>query len=160
LVGINAISLPDLFAPNTRYFAAPRRVEDRRARRGELKRIPIAARHQCRAAATFLYSNRGEKVVCLEPWGFGVRKPKRGDKFRQDIQLLNQIILELSPALIGGKHFVAFRRRPQAVPTDDDRAGLFARVKGQQEVREAKDGAGGCRRSDEWVLATRGMSDE
>jgi hypothetical protein len=67
-------------------------------RRGELKRIPIAARHQCRTASTLLSSNRGgEKVVRLVSRGFGVRKPKRGDKFRQDIQLFNQIIIELSP---------------------------------------------------------------
>ena len=54
LVWIDAISLPDLFRANARYFPAPRRVEDCRARRGELKRIPIAARHQCRAATTLL----------------------------------------------------------------------------------------------------------
>ena len=46
LVWINAISLPDLFGPDAREFATPRRVEDRRARRGELKGIPIATGHQ------------------------------------------------------------------------------------------------------------------
>ena len=76
----------DLFRPDARYFPAPRRVEDRCARRRKLKGIPIAARQQGRAACTLLSSNRGgEKVVCFEPWGFGVRKPKRGDKFGQDI---------------------------------------------------------------------------
>ena len=35
------------------------------------------------------------------PAGLGVRKPKGGDKLRQDVQLPNQIIIELSPALIG-----------------------------------------------------------
>ena len=86
LVWIDAVSLPDLLRPDARYFPAPRRIEDRRARRGELKGIPIAARHQCRAACTLLSGNcGGEKVVRLVPWGFGVRKPKRGDKFRQDL---------------------------------------------------------------------------
>jgi hypothetical protein len=45
LVWIDAVSLPDLLRPDARYFPAPRRVQDRCARRGELKRIPIAARH-------------------------------------------------------------------------------------------------------------------
>jgi hypothetical protein len=86
LVWIDAISLLDLFGPNTGYFPAPRRVQDRCARRGELKRIPIAARHQCRAAGAFLQSNcGGEKVVRLVSWGFDVRKPKCGDKFGQDV---------------------------------------------------------------------------
>ena len=112
LVWIDAVSLPDLLRPDARYFPAPRRVQDRRARRGELKRIPIAARHQCRAACTLLSSNRGgEKVVRLVPWGLGVRKPKRGDKFRQDTQLLNQVIIELSPVLIRGNISVALARK-------------------------------------------------
>jgi len=44
LFWIDAISLPDLFGPNARNFAAPRRVQDRCAWRGELKSIPIAVR--------------------------------------------------------------------------------------------------------------------
>jgi hypothetical protein len=81
LVWIDAISLQDLFGPDARDFASTRRVEDCRARRGELKRIPIAARRQGSAACTLLGSNRrGEEVVRLEPCGFGVRKPKGGDK--------------------------------------------------------------------------------
>jgi hypothetical protein len=87
------------------------------------------------------YNCCGEKVVRLVPWGFGVPKRKCGDKFRQDTQLLNQIIIELSPALIRGKHFLAFRWRPQAVPADDNRAGVLVGVEAQQEVREAKDSA-------------------
>jgi hypothetical protein len=142
LVWIDAVSLPDLFRPNARDFAAPRRIEDRCTRRGELKRIPIAARHQCGAACTLLSGNcGGEKVVRLVPRGFGVRKPKRGDKFGQDVQLLNQIIIELSPALISGKHFVAFRRRLQGVPSDNDRARLLIRVEPQQEIGEAEHSA-------------------
>jgi hypothetical protein len=103
LVWIDAISLPDLFGPNARYFPAPRRVQNRCAWRGELKRIPIAARHQCRPTTALLSSNCGrEKVVRLVSCGFGVREPKCGDKLRQHVQLLDQIIIELSPALIGG----------------------------------------------------------
>jgi hypothetical protein len=45
LFWIDAISLLDLFRPDARNFAAPRRVEDRRAWRGELKGISIAAGH-------------------------------------------------------------------------------------------------------------------
>ena len=102
LFRIDAISLPNVFRPNTRQLAAPRRVEDRCALRGELKGISIATRHHRGAAGAFLSSNRsGEKVIRLEPWSFGVCKPAGGDKFRQRSQLLDQILGELSPALIG-----------------------------------------------------------
>jgi hypothetical protein len=55
--------------------------------------------------------------------------------------LLDRVIIELSPALISGKHFVAFRRRPQAIPADDDDAGPLVDIEAQHEVREAKDRA-------------------
>jgi hypothetical protein len=38
LVWIDAISLPDLFGPDARYFPTPRRADDRSARRGERKK--------------------------------------------------------------------------------------------------------------------------
>jgi hypothetical protein len=39
---------------------------------------------------------RRREVIRLETGRFGVRKPKRGDKFGQDVHLLDQIIAELS----------------------------------------------------------------
>ena len=94
------------------------------------------------ATCALLSGDRGgEKVICFEPWGFGVCKSKGGDKFRQDIQLLNQVIVELAPALIGGKHFVTLRRRVQAVPSDNDGARPLIRVESQQEIGEADNGA-------------------
>jgi hypothetical protein len=90
LFRIGAISLADLFGPDAREFAAPRRVEDRCALRGELKGIPIAARHQRRPASVFLCSNRsGEKVIRLEARGFSVCKPTGGNKFGQCAQLVD-----------------------------------------------------------------------
>jgi hypothetical protein len=107
-----------------------------------LKRIPIAACNQRGAACALLGGDRrGEKVIRLEPWGFGVRKPACGNKFRQYVQLLDQILVELSPALIGRKHLAALRRRLQAVPADNDSARLLVCVKAQQEIHEAKDSA-------------------
>ena len=86
LVWIDAISLLDLFGPDAREFATPRRVQDTRAWRGELKGIAIAAGHNGSAARTLLSGDcGGEKVVCFEPWGFGVGKPKDGDKIGQDV---------------------------------------------------------------------------
>ena len=123
-VWIDAISLPDLFRPDARDFPPRDGIEDRRAWRGELKGISIAASDYNGAACVLLSGDcGGEKVVCLEPWGFGVRKPKGGDKFGQDVQLLDQVLVELTPALIGGKHFVTLRRRVQAIPSDYDGAG-------------------------------------
>ena len=84
LFRIDAVPLPDLIRPHARNFAAPHRVEDCCGWRGELKRVPIAARNQRGTACALLGGDRGgEKVVRLEPWGFGVRKPACGDKFRE-----------------------------------------------------------------------------
>ena len=142
LLWINAISLPDLFGPDARKFTTPRRVKDRCASRGELKKIPIAAGHNGSAVRTLLSSNgSGEKVVRFVSGRFGVRKPKRGYKFRQDIELFDHFLIELAPALVGGKHFVTLCRRVQAVPSDNNGARPLIRVEPQQEIGEAKDGA-------------------
>ena len=94
-----------------------------------MKQIPIAARHQRGAVSAFFGGGSGgEKVVRLEPWGFGVCKPTCGDEFGQYIELLDQLIIKLPPGLVSGKQFMALRRRLQTVPADDDGAGLLACV--------------------------------
>jgi hypothetical protein len=68
LLRLNAIPLPNLVRPDARDSAGSHWVEDCRAWRGELKLIPIAARHQCGAASALFGSNcGGKKVICLEP---------------------------------------------------------------------------------------------
>ena len=148
LLWIDAISFPNLFGPDAREFAAPRRVQDCCVCRGELKRIPIAAGYYGSAARALLSSNRtGEKVVRFEPWSFGVRKPKGGEKLRQSIELFDQFLIELAPALIGGNiswRFVgasSLSHKPRAL---EDGAGQRAssprlrasRTKGGRSARE------------------------
>jgi hypothetical protein len=83
---INAITLPHLLGPDAREFTAPRRVQNRCVRRGELKGISITAGYYGSAACALLSGDcGGEKVVRLEPWGFGGCKPKGGDKLGQNI---------------------------------------------------------------------------
>jgi hypothetical protein len=84
---------------------------------------------------------RRREVICLEPRGFRVRKPKRGDKIWQDIQLLNQFLIEHAPALVGRKHFVTLRRRVQAVPHNNNGAGPLICAEPQQKIGEANYGA-------------------
>jgi hypothetical protein len=86
LLRIDAISLPDLLGTDARNFAASRRVEDGRARRGELKRVSIAARHQGGAASAFLNSNSGgEKVIRFEPRGLAFAKPQAATNSERDL---------------------------------------------------------------------------
>src|SRR6202020_2527371 len=109
---------------------------------GERKGISIATCHQGEPACALLSGDRGcEKVVCFEPWGFGVCKSKGDDKFRQDIQLLNHVIVELAPALRGGKQLAALRRRVQAVPSNNNGARPLIAVEPQQKIGEADNGA-------------------
>jgi hypothetical protein len=77
LLRIDAIALPDFFGPDARDPAAAQRKEDRCALRGELKGIPIAARHQLGAACALLDGNRGgEKVIRLEPRALAFANPQ------------------------------------------------------------------------------------
>ena len=86
LIWIDAISLSDLFGPDAREFPARRRVKDCCGWRGELKGISIAASDYGSAACGLLSGDcGGEKVVRLEPRGFGVCEPKGGDKIWLDI---------------------------------------------------------------------------
>jgi hypothetical protein len=86
LLRVNPIPLPDLIGPDARDFAAPHWVKDCRTWRGKLKRIPITARHHCGTTSAFFGSDRGgEKVICFEPCGFGVRKPNGGDELGQEV---------------------------------------------------------------------------
>ena len=61
LFRVDAVSLPDLFGADARDFAGPHGIEDRRARRGQLKRVPISAGDKDSPARALLGGSRGGK---------------------------------------------------------------------------------------------------
>jgi hypothetical protein len=123
LFRIHAISLTDIFGLHAQFR---RPVTDR-----ELSRVPMQAERnpdrrsaQTRNRQRVLSHNRGgEKVIRLESRSFGLCNSAGGHKVRQYVRLFNPFVIELSPALIGGKHLVALRRRFQSIPADNDRRG-------------------------------------
>ena len=61
---------------------------------------------------------------------------------RQDVELLDDLVVELPAALIGRKQLLPIGRRAERVPTDQHGARRFAAVEPQQKIGEADDRAG------------------
>ena len=129
--------------------------------RGELERVAVAAGDQHGTAAPlFGDSRRGEEIVGLETRALGVGKTAGGDEFRDQRELLDQIVVEFAAALIGGKCVMAIGRRLERVPADQHRARLFGALKPQQhdwQSREWRQPAGPDR--DECFSAARDRRD-
>src|SRR5882757_6884439 len=69
------------------------------------------------------------------------RKSARGDKFRQSIELLEQCVVELTPALVGGQSLVTVSGHGQRVPANERGTRTLRLVKSQQKVGKADEGA-------------------
>src|SRR5262245_8167457 len=112
LFWLDAVALAHLRRPDTRRLGAAHRIDDRGAGGGELERVAVAARHQHGAAAPLLGRDRGgEKIVGLVAGRLAVGEAARGHELRQQVELLDQRVIEVTPALIGRKLFVPIRRR-------------------------------------------------
>ena len=84
-----------------------------------------------------------QEIVGLVARRLGVGEAAGGDELRQHVELLDQRVVELAAALVGGKAFVPIGRLVERVPGDQHRARLLRLIEPQQEVGEADDGAGG-----------------
>src|SRR3984957_20409115 len=117
-------------------------MQDGRGGGHKLECITIATRDEHRTKSAFLVCHGGgEKVVGLVAWRLGIRKPDGGDQVVQDLQLIDELVIELTPALVVRKKSLPECRRTERVPADQYRAWLFAVVEAQQEIGEAHDRA-------------------
>src|SRR4029079_15426882 len=125
--------------PDPRELAnAARGLENRRPRAGELERIAIRCDHN--GVATTLLLVRDccrEKVVALVARTFGGREAERPDELRQQVELLDQLVVEHPPALMPGEELVPVRRSEERVPADERGARPFGLPKAHEEVRES-----------------------
>ena len=109
----------------------------------KLKCVPITARDQRRPAAPLLCRNHGcQKVIRLITGCFRICEATRRHEFRQNVKLIQQGIVKLTPALVSGKLLVPFSGYLQRIPADNYRPRPFRLVEPQEEIREADDGAG------------------
>ena len=103
--------------------------------------VTIPARHQHGAAALALGSGRRQKIVGLVTGSLRVGEPTGGDELRKDVELIDQLVIELTSRLIALKRAVAVGRLVQRVPTDQHRAWPLGFVKAEKKIGESDDGA-------------------
>src|SRR5438270_2734850 len=86
---------------------------------------------------------RGEEVVRLVAGGLRVREPERLDELRQELELLEELLVEDPPGLVALEGLVPVGRYGERVPGDEDGARLLRVPEPQEHVREADDRARG-----------------
>src|SRR5262245_18238755 len=80
LFRLDSIAFAHLLRPDPRHLAGAHWIEDRRPRRGELKRVAIAACHQHRAAAALLGAGgRSKKIVGFIAGTLGIGETAGGN---------------------------------------------------------------------------------
>ena len=104
LLGIDAIPRTNLGGTNTRDLASADGVEDAGAIGGKLKCVTVPARNEDSAPSPFFFGGSGgEKIIRLEARRFRILEAAGGNNFRQHLKLLEQGIVKLASALIGGE---------------------------------------------------------
>ena len=78
-----------------------------------------------------------EEVVGLVALTLGGREAERPDELRQEVELLDQFVVEDSPALVAGEELVPVRRHEQRVPADECGTRLLGLPEAHEEVRES-----------------------
>lgn len=142
LLWIDAVAFPDLYRSNPRHLAGTNREKDGRGIGGKLKRITVAAGDEHPSAAPLFHGNRRrQKIIGFVARSLGVPKPACRYEFRQNFKLLDQRVVELTPALIAGQFLVPLGWRFEGVPSHKHGARLFGVVEAEQGIGKADDGA-------------------
>ena len=119
LLWLDAIALAHLIGADARHLAAFDGMENGGRGGGKLKCIAIATGYHHRAMAMLLVGHgRGQKIVGLITRSFRIREAARRDEPRQHIQLIDELFVEMSTALIIRKEALAVGRRTERVPPD------------------------------------------
>jgi len=85
---------------------------------------------------------RCEKIISLETRRLCILKATRRNEFRDEGELLDQRVIEFTPALICWEFLMPIGWDFESVPGDDHRARLFLAVKTQKEIGKTENRAG------------------
>ena len=144
LRGLDAVALAHLVRADPRERAAAAlRLEHRRPVADELEGVTVAARDQRASSPRLLERDAcGEKVVRLVPLRLRGGEPHRLDELRRQVELLEQVVVELAPALVDGQRLVPVGRNRERVPADERRARLLLLPEPDEQVADAGEEAG------------------
>jgi hypothetical protein len=108
-----------------------------------LERIAVAARHNGATAAPLLRCHSGgQEVVRLISRRLGVREPTFRHELGKELELIHQLVVELTAALVGREQLLPECGSAERIPADEHSPRRFGLVKPQQEVRETDDRTG------------------
>ena len=139
LDGVDAVTLTHLGRSDSSHpAAAPDGLENRRALAGELERIAIGRRYERRPATQLLLCHsRGQEVVRLIARSLATDDSRGSDQSGQQVELLEDVVVELSTRLIALQQRVAVGRDKERVPCDDDGPRLLVEPQTYQHRHEA-----------------------
>src|SRR5262245_13467827 len=141
---IDAISRANLSGADMRNFACADGIKDGGVVRGELERIAVAARNNDTTAALLFRCGGGcKKIIRLEAGRLQILKSACGNTLRQHIELLEQVVVKFTAALVSGKFLMPVCGDVQRVPGNKYSARLLVAIEAQQHIGKAKDSAGG-----------------
>src|SRR5215470_17332880 len=115
----DTVTLSHLGRTDPRHLTGSDRLDNGRSWRSQLIGISVASGdNNTAAAALFLGHCRSEKIISLITRGFGIGEATGCDELGEDLQLLDELVVEFTPALIGGKRFMSISGLCKRVPTD------------------------------------------
>src|SRR5256714_7219300 len=143
LLRLDAVALAHLRRPDARELGdAAGWLEDRHLCACELERVAVGGGDE--DGRLGVRCGRGEGVVRFVPGRLRVREPQRLDQYRQELELLQELLVE-DPAGLGAlEGLVPVGRHGERVPGDEDGARLLRVPEPEQHVREADDRARGA----------------
>src|SRR5262245_42150951 len=138
---LHPIALAHLRRTDPRHLTRLDRLKNGGPCGGQLIGITVARCDNDRPPALLLGNRRRKKIIGFVAGSLGVSEPAGRDERRQDVELIDEFSVELSPALVLRQRPVPVRGLVQRVPSDQHRSRLLGLIETKKEVGKSDDRA-------------------